>query len=356
MKKRTISEVFIALFLILSLIPSVGMFFQGQLKPSANETLAPAPGLTTAEGRLNQAVLKETTDYLADRFALRKQLVTAWARLNAGLLRTSAEEQVILGSDGWLYYTPSVDDYMGRAISDEEIERAVQNLARMQDYAEAQGLRFLFKVAPNKDSLYPEHMPLYIVSAHESSTLSRMQRYLEQYGIHYVDLYTAFEEAGGCYYYKTDSHWTNRGAALAADTLLRAAGKEERYFNATFNTGAVHRGDLYEMLYPTGKNWEESEDYAPGFSFRVSGDPRNGEALRILTHCESAEGRLFCWRDSFGISLYPYLAESFSDAQFSRSETYDFQAVARFGADTVILEIVERNLPRLTQMELVLPS
>ena len=110
------------------------------------------------------------------------------------------------------------------------------------------------------------------------------------------------------------------------------------------------------MLYPLGRDREENVVYAPGFSFTTDGDPRGGEALKIRTRCEGAEGKLFCWRDSFGISLYPYLANSYAEAFFSRSVSYDFDQVNSFGADTVILEIVERNLPNLAQMSFVTPD
>lgn len=356
MRKKLISTIFIALFLILSLIPSVGMLVQGETKASANETLASAPRVLNADGKLNVQVLKETSRYIDDRFALRKQLVTAWACLNAKVFHTSAEEQVILGSDGWLYYTPTVDDYMGRSLTEEDLQRIGENLSAMQGYAEANGMRFLFTVAPNKNSLYAAHMPRSIAQAHEQANINRLLPVLEEYGVRYVDLFSAFAGAGDCYYYKTDSHWNDRGAALAADALLSAAGKEEKYFDGSFVPGEGHLGDLYEMLYPLGRDREENVVYAPGFSFTTDGDPRCGEALKIRTRCEGAEDKLFCWRDSFGISLYPYLANSYAEAFFSRSVSYDFDQVNSFGADTVILEIVERNLPNLAQMSFVTPD
>ena len=147
----------------------------------------------------------------------------------------------------------------------------------------------------------------------------------------------------------------DEGAALAADTLLHAAEKESAYFSGAFRKGEDHRGDLYEMLYPSGSLREESLVYAP-FTFQSLNNPNGGNALRILTHNESASGKLFCWRDSFGISLYPYLAESYSDALFSRSESYDLNQVLSFEADTLVLEIVERNLPRLAEMDLTIPD
>ena len=39
-------------------------------------------------------------------------------------------------------------------------------------------------------------------------------------GVNYADLFSVFRAHANVLYYKTDSHWTNRGAALAHDYLM----------------------------------------------------------------------------------------------------------------------------------------
>ena len=101
------------------------------------------------------------------------------------------------------------------------------------------------------------------------------------------------------------------------------------------------------MLFPTGSGSEESERYTPGFSFTLSGDPDGGNALKIRSSCAGETGTLLCWRDSFGISLYPYLADRYENAVFLRSASYDLDEIEKAGADTVLIELVERNLAQL---------
>lgn len=345
--------VLITLFLIISLLPVLSMFVIGETQPSANEILASKPKLLDRSGKLNTHVLNDFSDYIADRFAFRKQLVTAWARLNAALFHSSAEDQVVLGTDGWLYYAPTLDDYIGRAMSAEELAHAAAYLASLQRAAENRGATFVFTIAPNKNSLYGENMPSYIPENHHEANAVRLRPYLEEYGVNYVDLFSVFTERGEVLYYRTDSHWTECGAALAADSLLSAAGKDTSYFDGPYSAGVPHLGDLYEMLYPAGNEPEESERYAPGFAYSLSGDARGGNAMKIRSSCEGREGVLLCWRDSFGISLYPYLADSFSEASFLRETSYDPALIDETGADIVILEIVERNLSQLADRELV---
>ena len=90
--------------------------------------------MTTRSGELSLSFLSDVSDYIADRFAFRQALATAWAGVNARLLGTSVEEQVILGSDGWLYFSDTLPDYMGQGMSDAELRYLANDLALMQEY------------------------------------------------------------------------------------------------------------------------------------------------------------------------------------------------------------------------------
>ena len=50
----------------------------------------------------------------------------------------------------------------------------------MQDYCESRGARFLFTIAPNKSSLYPEHMPARYLTEDADGSYERVLPYLEQ--------------------------------------------------------------------------------------------------------------------------------------------------------------------------------
>ena len=80
---RALQIVLIALFLALSLLPSLGMIVFGASESSANEILASKPAIVTKDGRFNAKILSDVSDYIADRFAFRQNFVTAWSRLNA---------------------------------------------------------------------------------------------------------------------------------------------------------------------------------------------------------------------------------------------------------------------------------
>ena len=339
-------KIFTAAFLLLCILPSAGMLFLPPTEAAANERLTPVPQLKNEDGSWNQNVLDDATNYIADHFALRQEMVTANAMLQTGLLATSPAEDVIYGRDGWLYYAETLDDYQNRAtLTDEEVRQIAQTIADMQAYCAARGAQFVFTIAPNKNSLYPEHMPARYLQSDSPGNYEKLKPLLEEYGVHYADLFTFLSEQDEILYLKTDSHWTNRGAALAHDFLMETLGLPHTAFaQAEYTTAETHRGDLYEMLYPKGTAREAQQAYETTFSY-VS-EPRTAEDILIQTTSPDApNGRLLLCRDSFGNALHPFLAEDFREATITRQMPYPLEQVQ--AGDTVIVEIVERNLANL---------
>ncbi len=348
MKKTRLSIFYICLFLVLCLLPILGMAVFGPAPLLANESAPRTPALFTRDGTVNTEVLSEISDYVETRFAFRPWLVSARSFLFEKLLHSSAEPQVVLGREGELFYASTLDDYTGAGMTDAELRQLARHLKAMQDQLDARGSAFVFTVAPNKNSLIPGAMPGRFPANQDASNYRRLVPLLNEYGVHTVDLHTPLSGRQDLYF-RTDSHWTAEGAALAADTILASLGRNSSFSSGPFHTQGTHIGDLYQMLYPVGTGREPELVYTPGYSFETAADPRGGNAMSIRTSSPNGSGRLYCLRDSFGIALYPYLAEAFGEAEFSRSADYSLAALEEVDADVVILEIVERNLALLLQ-------
>jgi hypothetical protein len=350
-------RVFSALCILLCLVPLVGLLIFGPAQPAANETLAGPPSWTTADGAFNWDVLSDLSDYLGDRFALRQEMVTAWRTLLARTLGQSDEETVILGREGWLFYGETLDDYEGLdPMTDRQIFAAARCLSLMQEAAEGQGARFLFTVAPNKNTLYGSYMPTRYPAAQGDSDLRRLAAELARENVAYLDLEALLGDQNAVLYRRYDSHWTNAGAALAGDAILEALEVPFTPFYGTASTvvdGAP--GDLYQMLYPTGTDLDEDVAYDRPFTFTYDSPIRSAEDNRIVTSSDTASGgRLVLFRDSFGNALYPFLAENFQSALFSRANPYDLTLAA--DADAVVIELVERNLDWLLTRPAILAA
>ncbi len=343
---------FALLCLVLCASLSLGMLAFGPAEAAANERLANAPKLIRKE-KWNPDYLSDLAKYVGDRFFLRQELITARSRASA-LLGSSTVEDVVLGKKGWLYYAPTLADYCGTEnLSEEELSAIARNLALMQEYCEGLGCRFLFVSAPNKNTLYPEFMPGYPTAGEHD--IHRLFPLLEAAGVSYTDLYTAFGQQPETLYFAHDSHWNSRGAALAADAINASFGRGSSYFTAPFRGAEPHRGDLYEMLYPAAEDPETDLIYGPGLNYTRQGSDTRPDSITIQTAGEG-NGTLLAFRDSFGNSLYPYLADSFAEARFSRLTAYDLVLAEEMGADCVIVELVERNLVYLLQNVPVMPA
>ena len=332
MGKKICCGAFLALFLAICLTLSLGTWILGPSRAGANEQLSKPPVLRDRDG-FNDGFLGDTASWMNDHFALRQQLISLDHRLSTGLFGVSGSDSVLAGRDGWLFYASTLSDYTGLApMSPRELYSAARNLYLMQ----SQCRDFAFMIAPNKNSLYPRFMPRTGVRAEEHDA-HRLMEMLREMGVAYIDLYGAFAPEP-VLYYATDSHWDPRGAALAADLINREFGRESRYYDGPFRQEA-YTGDLYQMLYPAFSGGEQAPVYDGALDFSYVGKATQPDSIRLETASRNP-GSILVYRDSFGNLLYPYLADSYGSARFSRSTAYDLTG----DADHVLIELVERNL------------
>ena len=338
---------FLCLFcLILALTPLLGMLVFGPGAALSNERPAAKPQLVKA-GKPNLDVLSETADYLAGGFFLRPQLVTLNSLVQAAVFGESAGGDVVLGTDGWLYYAETLADFQGTSpMTAREIFCAAKNLSLLQEYCEANGTRFMFVCAPNKNTIYPAFMPDQYRKTEAVSDLDRLEAALDRAGVSYCDVRGVLTNREALTYYKTDSHWNGYGSHLAAAEILRALGKGGPNENETLDA-KTHAGDLYKMLYPASSKEEAAPALARTRSFSYVSDVRGPDDQFIETQ-SNADGTLFVFRDSFGNALHEDLAEAFGKAAFSRAMPYDASLVEAM-PDVLIAEIAQRNLRWLAQ-------
>lgn len=350
MKKQWMAA-YLAVVLLICLLPLAGLLWYRAGASSENRELSEFPTLKSADG-WNREFLPELGEWFEDHFAYRQELVTADALLRGKLFGVSTEDSVIRGTDGWLYYTDSLDDYLGkRTLSDRGLFNVAHCLAMMQEYVENAGRTFLFTVAPNKNSLYPEHMPYYDQGKlSETHSIDRLRPVLEAQGVHYTDLYGVFEEQDEVLYHKRDSHWNNKGAALAAETILDGLGREHlSYADAGYTVRADFEGDLDKMLYPAAVTPEDEIYYDAPFTYEYLSEVESNFDPEIETSRSDAEGGLLMYRDSFCNALLPFLAEEFASAKFSRGVPYYVDDMFFCDADTVVVERAERFLPDMSK-------
>lgn len=349
MKQTILKWCFVAVFFAASITLSLGILLDGPSKAAANEQLAKPPELVS-DGVYNPDLLSDAAAWVGDHFFLRQELITLHNRLSA-VVHTSGAEDVVLGSNGWLYYDSTMDNYTGQNLmTHRELFSAATNLELIANYCREQGKEFLFVIAPNKNALYAENMPDTGIS-NPRQDAENLHKELTARQTPYIDLFALFDAQEAPLYFAHDSHWNSKGAALAADAINSAFGKPSQYFNDPFSATAPHQGDLFEMLYPAGQDPEQDPVYGGKLNFTYAGAATKADSITLKTK-GSGEGSLLAYRDSFGNLLYPYLADSYASATFSRSTRYDLTKPGDF----VLIELVERNLRYLITNLPVMPA
>ncbi len=338
------------LFFAACAVPGTMLLCQPENSNSEKRQLAKFPSIHTKDGSLNQKWGSEFQSYVSDHFGFRQTLVNADSRMKATLLHTSAEEDVIIGQDGWLYYTATVNDYIGNpTVSLLGIQNIVHNLELMQEYAAQTGSVFTVAVVPNKNTVYPDFMPYYYKNSGISNNLDNLKAAVSETDINWCDLsdtlISTAKSSDTLLYHKTDTHWNNTGALIGYQTMMDAVGMPyHSYSDATYTIQPEWKGDLQGMLFPESDVLDDQTVYDIGFTYSYQGHYRNSDDITINTSNPDGTGSLLMFRDSFGAAIIPYFSQQFQTARYSRSRPNPIYLLEEQHYDAVILEIVERNI------------
>lgn len=326
------------------MVPLAGMIWYPTETSAEKKDLAEWPAIN-ADNWWDPHNLKEMSAYFEDHFSFRQEMITGNAFIRSNLLKSEATDQVIVGSNGWLYFGGELSDFQGDDIlSDREFYNIVHNLNIMRNYIEQQGSQMILTIAPNKSTLYGENMPYYYLEG-GNSNLQQLTQLLEETDISYVDLNKLFQEQEDVLYFKKDSHWNTEGAVLVYNALMGKMGLEhETYENLFYVTEKKQIGDLEEMLYPMAIEKEDDIFFEKGFSYEYVGEVVDNMDAWIETSNPNKETKILMYRDSFGEKLLPFLAEEVGEGYFSRLVPYNLAQVGQYQPDYVVIERVERKI------------
>lgn len=344
MKKNLLYTLYSAVFIGMCLVPSALMPFVKADSDKEKRKSAEFPSVTDEKGKVNFEFFQEFENYFSDHFAFRQQLVTADGRIKTAVFGTSPNQDVISGKDGWLYYGETLDDFLHiNNLSDRSIGNICYNLDMIADYCAEKDVQFLFTIAPNKNSVYPQYMPSHYIPSGEPGNYERLADALSSRA-YWVDMKETLKNtsSGIPLYHKTDTHWNNMGAYAGHARLMAALNRETCPAGTSWYTKSNARlGDLAAMIYPAekAKDTQVYNDYQ--FTYIYGRTFRRLDDMTITTKCSGKEDHLLMFRDSYGEAILPYMAECFGSAEFSRFVPYELYSV---NEGAVIIEIVERNL------------
>jgi len=142
---------------------------------------------------------------------------------------STAPTQVIIGKNGWLFLSSMYDSRLSEyrkptpeidQLTAKNIEDAV---AAWDAYLSSRGVKlFRIMIGPNKDTIYPENTPFW---ARPASPTPADALFAADTGRYYVDLRPALldgkQSRKEAIYFKTDTHWNAIGAGIAFKDFAR---------------------------------------------------------------------------------------------------------------------------------------
>jgi len=346
---------------------SLGCCYQASDQSSAQEkrALAPFPPSQNLATDLPQFAAK-FEQYFQDRAFLRLPLISARNLLLLDLLHSSGNENVLAGKADWLFFNNKETGLRPAMRHDQPFSTAALALwKKMFQYRmgklSSQGIRYVILVAPEKSSIYPDKLPPGTPHVTGPDRISQLEECLKGTGVTFINLEDDLKRGreSASIYCKTDSHWNDIGASMAAERILEKARQclpaLPRKFEPTFKTATIS-GDLTDQLALHGLVTEELPvRLTPAVSPTFPMDPGlpadyaiRASADRFYTVNTNAAAkrlpRAAMLHDSFTLSMIDYLTPFFSDIHFYQTHDFDFAEITANKPDIVIEELAERHL------------
>jgi hypothetical protein len=353
----------IALFAVMLLTPFVTQLIGFSTDAtSENRVLAPLPKVNSL--REIKFLPKMSENYVNDRFGLRRQLV----HLNSLLhyrLGVSSSRDVVIGKDGWLFYTADklMEQHTGADIfTPPELENWVKQMEADRDWLAKRGIAFYIVISPDKNTIYPEKLlPDY--PRGPVTRIDQLSERMKQSNLDYIDpreeLFRV-KASGEMVYGPGDTHWLERGAFVAYQMLMERIKKKypavapltlddykiEYAAPAASDLTAILalEHDLtysVERMRPKWKSHQtapQTTTFRPGWGWRVT---ENKTDLQDRP-------RLLVFGDSFtDYVLGPnMLYETFRDPVWTHNNggTLNFNLVDEVKPDIVVVQFAERYL------------
>lgn len=299
--------------------------------------------------------------YFQDRFGGRDGLVTFGNWFDYQILHRSLHTVRALGGrNGWLFYIVPTDgnnlaDFNKENLLDmEQLKRLEKRIQSLVEWCDANDLKYLFVVAPNKHTVYPEYYPYKRPPG--ITCLEQIEEIFQSLGILLVNpldmLLEMKKQEDFPLYYETDTHWNPIGAYYASLMVKREI--EKLFPNIEFpewhkNVEVGYSDTLGDIIPLLGLQKAKSTRpvvkdgthlYTDFFSVQKSDVPRRFHTVSKNENLPTA----IVFRDSFGTALVPYLSTLFSRADYNWKffSDDDKSYVLQEKPDIVVFEVAER--------------
>jgi len=284
----------------------------------------------------------------------------------------------LIGKNGWLYLCNDtngcLEQYQGlRTFTESDLKRYCRVLEKRQAIYAALGIPYIFVVAPNKETIYPEYLPDDLKKDPDGTPYERLLAYAANHSdFEVVDIRKDLtkQKKQARIYHKHDTHYNHLGAYYAYQAIMvkiqeylpRVRVRSLNEFRLKVQDWKTP--DLYtkqKMMFADGKfvlhpDPPQIDSENPDIflspkgrhAHKSPGDPHlNVSKTRpafVFTNEDDALPRMLLFRDSFGTRIMHYLAESFQRLASVWKPNPVFELTAVEKPDIVLQIMVERFL------------
>ncbi|MCR5770224.1 MAG: hypothetical protein K6G87_03190 [Butyrivibrio sp.] len=361
--KKLNQRIYMVILTVLILIPVVlyaiiGKYLDSSTADKENRVMTEFPTLANTQ-LFEYPTLFDA--YMEDNLPYKNYLVSLNSKIDYYIFNTSSSGDVIVGDNGWLFYTghenndeDPLADYEGSNLySQEELETIASNMIEARDFLAASGKEFVITMVPNKSRVYSEYMPAACGEVSQDCRLNQVYQYLsENTDLTIVSPYSdimAYKEAHPetQLYFKYDTHWNNFGAYVAAQSISRVWGFEMPDLDTVEQVYVD--SDTYDLarMINLGDNLKEQAPIATAYSGHMAKVEILSDGMSFTGTVESGTAdnrKLYIIGDSFSALLFPYLACHFNSSQSDMYYNYTYTSLENYDPDVVVFEVVERYL------------
>jgi hypothetical protein len=363
-------------------LPLLGFWFGWQPQDMIIDNRVPAPRPELAANPAALRSLPASFDaYFGDRFGFRRPLIR-WNNLvtvvwlggspearsrssgqgDGGLRFDPLSHRIVHGEGSWFYHfgDGTMRDHRGLDLfSPAELRHWQRVLEQRRTWLAARGVEYLFVAVPDKQSVYPEHLPARIRRVREQTRMDQLVAHLRaRSSVEVLDLREVLLAAKGeeLVFEQTGTHWNDYGAYQAYTAIL---GRLARRFPALaprplsdfeirrsigparpflWLTGVLDRYQeaVIELLPRTPRSAVTIEQSKPSEGYGIG-----SRLVRETARPELPSAVVF--HDSFvPAGLEPLLSEHFRRVVYLWQNEFDVDTIVRERPDLVIEEKVER--------------
>jgi len=357
---RWLDRALIGLFALLLLLPLLDIAFQIDPTPPQSENRLLAAFPQRPDGMAGLKKFQSGWEaYFNDHFGCRKVLVMWHNKLKWSLFKEKNARNVLVGTGGWMFASEKrmVEHFCGALqFTEPELNGWQKLLERRRDWLAQRGIKYLFILAPDKQSIYPEYLPAWLKDLGGQTKVDQFFAYMKAHStVEVLDLRPALFAAKKTapVYLKTDTHWNQFGIFIAYEKVVQTLAQHQLpglvpvALEAFDRTNRIEAGgDLVNMR---GIRISMAESNAvfltpkPGLPALETTIPTGEHVMDLATvKNPHGSGLAIVNTDSFGRGWIQFLSYQFGEVDYYWQYHLDAKQIGQKQPVVVVNEMIER--------------